>query len=696
MKVTFYIGEDYQKIDLYDDEDIFIIQKIADIEKLSNVFSDSTLSFTIPGSTTNNKIMKHYYNIDINNGYNANVRIPAYIELDSLAYKFGVIQIESVELEKNYVNNYKVTFYSKNTQLTDLFGDNTIDKLDYSDFNYEYNSTNFYKTINDPTFLSGSVITPLIAYTNRDWNYGSGDITDISDSLYPVTPTEVKSALKVIHIIEAIEAEYNISFSREFFGTPMFNKLYMWLNSKASKPSGQVLLDIINTISTSGGANPYFNAFVNTVDDIFTVEDLAYSYSLTNNFTLWVNINTLRDPLTNVQYTDNYFTLNVVDADTDVVLYTQTQKTNGVAQLNFLIDVPQASTTTTTNYKFYLSSAVKFTYSSLNINFDERFSAPPTIKRSSTLNNNGDYLNIYDIGYALPSMKIIDFITGLMKMFKMIIRPTSQTSFYVDTLDNYYNNGNILNITRYVDQDSVSISRPDIYSSIKFLYQKTENVLGKNFRLTNDPINDEIGYGDLKGEYNIDTKNELKIQLPFENMLFERLIKDDSEGNITTDICIGQSLKLDDDNITLSINDSKPILFFNNGLINITDTPIKFQYSSVSSVVNVDEYYLVGNTDNDVLNDVTNSLNWGVQIDPWHLVDVEESLYQNYWKGWMDTIYDLKQRKFKFIGYLPPRFIQEISLNDILIIGNMRYRINDYKINLVSGKTEFNLFVDIY
>ena len=92
---------------------------------------------------------------------------------------------------------------------------------------------------------------------------------------------------------------------------------------------------------------------------------------------------------------------------------------------------------------------------------------------------------------------------------------------------------------------------------------------------------------------------------------------------------------------------------------------------------------------------VTQTINWGEEEDPWHLQYVTQSLYLNYWSNWITTIYSIKQRKFKFEGYLPPRYIQELSLNDKLIIGQNIYKINDYTIDLVTGKTTFNLFNDI-
>lgn len=706
MKVNAYIGE--YKIDLFDDEKIEITQKLNDIEKLSNVFSDFTNSFTVPATPNNNRIFRHYYDCDIDDLYNANIRVDGFIEIDTLPFRFGQFQLESVTVKDNQPDNYKISFYGKVTQLTELFGSDTIDKLDYdkdgvkqwsslSQFDITLNQTNLLRTFNDPTYLGGNIITPLIAYSDRDWNYLTGDAYDIANSFYPIKTTELRQALRCLRIIEAIETKYDITISREFFGNSMFNQLFIWMNSKANKASGSILLDINAAVTTSGPLpNNYFTTSVDLVNDIFTVNDLAYSYSSSRDFNLWFTVTTLRDPISGTLLTGTKFNVRIVNSDTGISVYDELIEFNG-STLQVLLNIPQSSTPTTTNYKIFMSAPVNFVYSTMNINFDYRV-APGTIYRSGSSNNNGDFLDRISVAYTLPAMKVIDFIQGIMKMFKLIIKPISVANFYIDTLNNYYDEGNILNLTNFIDVESVLVERPSIYRKINFTFQPTDNVLGKKFREENVPINRKIGYGDLFSEYtSIEQKTELNVELPFENMLFERLVVQSgvSDGTLTN-INIGQAIKLSDDGVTLTPNDCKPILFFNNGTVSTTTFPFKYQFGSTSPVQTINSVYNIGNTNNAVLASVTDSINWGSEIDPWHYSKINQSLYYNYWFNWLGTIYSIKQRKVKFDGYLPPRFIQEITLNDRIIIVNKRYKINDYTIDLVTGKTSLNLFIDIY
>ncbi len=62
-KVTLYIKDtydEYQMVDLFDDETISVTSKIQDIKDVSKIFTDFSQSFTLPASKTNNKIFAHF------------------------------------------------------------------------------------------------------------------------------------------------------------------------------------------------------------------------------------------------------------------------------------------------------------------------------------------------------------------------------------------------------------------------------------------------------------------------------------------------------------------------------------------------------------------------------------------------------------------------------------------------------------
>lgn len=694
------LEDTYRKLDLYEDENISLTSKLSDIEKLSNIFTDFSDSFTLPASSVNNEVFRHYYNYDIDNAFNANLRIPAYIEIDTIPFRFGVIQLDGVDLKDFYPDTYKVTFFGNTTQLNVKFGDETLDKLDYigdtdvkafsglSQFDYSYTSANFINTLSNPSFLNGNVITPLINYSDKDWNYGGGNgdaVNDISITSGAILDSTLRPAIRVIKLIEAIETKYNVTFSRDFLDKATFQDLYMWLNERTESLLTQVQEPNIN-ISFTGTNNGYFTQNGNVLlvkrrkysEDIFTVYRTSVKYTVRpTNLTIKYSLIIENENGIELARINDVTGNRSIEKITSAIL--------GNNSSNELV---------TDSYVLKIITQGPNTFE-IDVNVQSiRLSNGTTVYVNVFSINNISTLNVsLIIGDNIPKMKVIDFITSIMKMFKLIIRPITTTDFYIDTIDSFYSKGNILDITDYADQSQVKIERPVIYSDIRFQFEKTDNFLGKKFRIDNNPIT-EIGYGDLQSIYpQIENKKELKVDVNFENMLFENI--SDNNG-VLLNIMTGLAASSTDDGRTFSPNKSKPILFYNNGINNHVDSPIEFKFNNTSLVDPIVYSYNIGNTNNEYLEQVTDSVNFGVERDQWHQQDIVTNLFSNYWSNWINTIYDLKQRKVKLKSFLPQRFINELSLNDRLIIGDQRFKISDYTINLVTSEVELNLFKDIY
>ena len=63
------------------------------------MFTTFSQQFSLPASKSNNKIFKHYYNYDIDNGFDARARVDALIKLNGVDYKDGKIKLNSVSLK---------------------------------------------------------------------------------------------------------------------------------------------------------------------------------------------------------------------------------------------------------------------------------------------------------------------------------------------------------------------------------------------------------------------------------------------------------------------------------------------------------------------------------------------------------------------------------------------------------------------
>lgn len=181
-RVDLYI--DGQKADLFQDESIEINLSTQNIKDISKVFGDFTQSFTIPASTSNNAIFKHYYNVDVSGGFDAKVRVSAFIEVNNNLFRDGVLDLESVQIKGGEPYAYQVGFYSTVTSLKDKFGEDRLNDLDLSAYDHSYNDTNIQAGLDG--YVSGtsnSIIYPLISPV-RNWYYDSNPSTTQEDNIF--------------------------------------------------------------------------------------------------------------------------------------------------------------------------------------------------------------------------------------------------------------------------------------------------------------------------------------------------------------------------------------------------------------------------------------------------------------------------------------------------------------------------------
>ena len=117
----------------------------------------------------------------------------------------------------------------------------------------------------------------------------------------------------------------------------------------------------------------------------------------------------------------------------------------------------------------------------------------------------------------IPKIKIKDFLNGLFRAFNLTAFVDFNDEIVVRTLDNYYAGGDTFNITEYVKTDEHTVSEALPFSNVDLEYSEPKSILAQTFLSMNNRRYGELNYiGDAS------KKNEYKITLPFEHMLFER------------------------------------------------------------------------------------------------------------------------------------------------------------------------------
>ena len=161
-----------------------------------------------------------------------------------------------------------LSYSNVTTSLKDLFGEDTLNDLDLSAYDHTYNDTNIVTGLNG--FVSGtssSIIYPLISPV-ANWYYNSAGNDHTPSNIYyhsghnehGVFYYDLKPAIKLQKVIDAIETKYGIEFNSDFFDSADFGKLFMWCHRRAGymfkdQPTGFTPQVINFTTNNTGDYN---------------------------------------------------------------------------------------------------------------------------------------------------------------------------------------------------------------------------------------------------------------------------------------------------------------------------------------------------------------------------------------------------------------------------------------------------------
>lgn len=680
QSIQLYI--DGQRLDTFKDESISITQSIQNVKDVAKIFTDFTKTFSVPASKTNNKIFRHYYNYNIINGYDARKRISADIELNYMPFRKGYIKLDGVSLKDNKPHTYRLTFFGETIELVDLFGDDELDALDWLD---NFNQTNWNAdTVLGTTATNGlistgssttvdgftyndAIIVPLITHTDRLYydssstSAGTGNLYYSSGTAQGVDWLQLKPAIRVHIIIKAIEQKYNIEFSSDFFdstNTDYYN-LRLWLHRNKGDIYGledSLIIDQIDTLPTSNsdweGIDFYEYAF--NITDCFYGAALHYNTKITINTTS----------------SEEY---NFVLKHRGIEVFREDVKTG-----NNIFNVGDLTNGT---YTLFLESESPITITG-SINFIRKDYENNTITRNVNI---GQFTMASDYYLTLkaqtPKIKVIDFLTGLFKMFNLTAFKEDGI-IVVKTLDEYYSDSDkTWDISEFVEVSESEVLPALPYKEIEFKYKGLDTFLADNHL---DLFNKQWATEDYKGaEDTFFYGGNYVVELPFEHMKFERLF--DSNTGSARPVQYGWFVDKDTDISSLTGDSIKgqPLLFYG---ISITDsTGIA---GLKPTLIKKTQYYIpsnsTGTTDSECINFKAEKNEYSGQI-------FRNTLYDRYYKKYISEIFDAQKRLTKLKAYLPLRILLNYSLADKFSINGQGYKINSITTNLETGLSELEL-----
>lgn len=659
---------EYLRVDFFDDEKISITSSVQNIADISKTFTDFSQSFTVPASKQNNRIFKHWYESSIDSGFNSNLKVDAYIELDTIPFRNGKIQLEGATVKNGMPENYSINFIGNLTNLKDKFAGKLLKDLQSSTlFDFIYTPT-VVKNKVVSTATSDFIMFPLIS-SDRYWVYGGSGLDDINDTDSPIRYNELFPAIKISAVLNMIEFQFGIDFTGDFLNDNKFKNAYLWLkNAEIYTPVNyQIPIDFTSISSDSDLVGYDVNLTTNEVK-FASVAQTLYRYQ---RFII-VGVQGTSGVSFKIYLYKNgelFKTMNAVANGSLIgyTIYSEDKETNTIPAENDI-------------YTFKISSNGAFTYTSQVLLrlyvYPTEFITTPTSYFTRILQTTQTLSGYTSIASSFPEIKIEDFFSGILKMFNMTCYSTDGINYTLERIDDYYNSGAFIDITKYIDIESnTNIQRVKTFKKINFEYEKSESIINVGFLGSTG-----LEYGSLSADTGYDGE-EYSIKLPFEDLNFNNI-----GGGL---LQVGYALKSD-----LAKYVPKAVILYDYNPTALTTCPQFYFNTNLTGGTSTAHTTYKAFGQETLISGETFSLNFGTQQSTLTNEIVTNGLYAQNYDNYLANIFNIKSRIIKIKTYLPTSILTSIKLNDRLIIRDKRYIINNMNLDLTTGEVQFELLND--
>jgi hypothetical protein len=638
-----------KRLTLFPDEKIRLKRSIQSLQDLTKVFTDFTQSFSAPADDNNNSIFKHYYDAQIVNGFDARVKIDARIELGGVTYKVGKIQLNGASLKSNVPVKYDLEFFGDTIKIKDLIGDKKLTDLDLSAYDHNYDAATIKTGLTNSLF-SGVIKYGLISYKRRflfqDAQLDNDTNINIKyDSTFTsgVDFKELKPCIKADAILQAIKTEYSLDFTNDFFGRSEWQSLYMSLGNGESNTnpfSGvQVESFTVNVFQRSGSRGSFRGKMRASV----TVNSGTQPYRMVF----------LVD---GIRQSETAFTTNTTQSfsyDFGLVAFNQ-----------FVF-----------SYEIESSGALN---ASVTCSYDSELYLPPfgvaqLFDSTSTTNTSVLAAPQVEIKKQISDIKVVDWFAAIVKAFNLTIEPLDDGSLLVNDLPSWYNTGNIIDVSEYVDIETLDVERGKLYNKVDFGYEDQESLLANEYEAQ---TGQQFGgfEDDLIG---ISAEDELTIELPFENPQFERLLPSTNQYGFIVDKDLEQYK-------------NAPFLLYLPNLQLTTSNLVGFSGDTYQSIQNI-------NTPSHAINLIDGfAAQFNAEFNEYNGDLLTDNLYSRFYNDYLTDIFSPQRRQYTINANLPINIATDLRLNDRLIIKGDRFIIDNIDSDLTTGISKLVLLNDLF
>ena len=688
IPIKIVVGEGLDLLDMFADEGISIKSVVKDMNDPKKLFTDFSRSFTVPASKQNNKIFKHYYNIEIQNSVDSRELIPAKILMNNSTYKTGNIRVEGARIVNGIATQYKVTFIGKLSELSRQIGKDKINELDFTslydgsfDFVAEIQNTTkrdlmFPLASRKERYLADTGTSSLGIENARNIAYSTSTPSDD----YGIREQDLVGALSVGAILDKIESKYSFNFTGAL-QADYIRDLYLWLHQTDKERSGELLSALATGFAYSGTASadftPVSNGFTYSATDATSTlgQDRRYYVTVKGTFSgnatikLKMGGNVVREVSVSGDYTDPVI---IYGSSTDRIFQVEVENdVSNTAAITVRLSQydREYATAGTINFKTWVAKAIR------------------TMTASASIGTAGTYSAQKNI----PDMSVMEFLSSIFKMFNIIAEVDANLNVSTKHYDHFMSEGEVKDFTKYVDVSGYDVNRPNLYSSLLMGFEEPQLALEQGYKAVNGRNYGEIKY-DLLGSSGVKLSGstyELKIKnqrTPLEPI-------DDLDTGNDFRICYAlfsdvggteQSIKpmftyiCTPDTTTGSI--SQIALYGNLTMASSTVYTMPSNVHQRGQASPVGFYGDVGL----YFGEEQSEYRYGFTMNG-------NGLWNSFYRGTTALMFDEDKRKVKLSAHIPQSQLLLLKLSDTLRLSNKFYNINSLETNYLSGVTKLDL-----
>ena len=688
VPIKIVVGDNLDVLDMFADEGISIKSVVKDMNDPKKLFTDFSRSFTLPASKQNNKVFKHYYNVEIQNSVDSRELIPAKILMNNSTYKVGNIRVDGARIVNGIAVHYKVTFIGKLSELSRQIGKDKINELDFTslydgsfDFVAEVQNTTkrdlmFPLASRKERFLADSGTSSLGIENARNIAYSTATPSDD----YGIREQDLVGALSVGAILDKIETKYGFNFTGAL-EADYIRDLYLWLHQTDKERSGELLSALATGYAYTGTASadftPLTNGFVYSATDATNTlgQDRRYYVTVKGTFSgsatvkLKMGGNIVREVSVSGDFTDPVI---IYGSSTDRIFQVEVDcETSNTVDVTVNINQydKEYATAGTINYKAWVYKSLRVMTSQAVVGTAGTYSAQKNI----------------------PDMSVMEFLSSIFKMFNIIAEVDANLGISTKHYDHFMSEGEVKDFTKYVDISGYDVNRPNLYSSLLMRFEEPSLALEAGYKAVNGRNYGEIKY-DLTGSEGVKLSGatyDLKVnnqRTPLEPL-------DDLDDGSDFRVCYAlfsdvggteQSIKpmftyiCTPDTTTGSISQ---IAFYGN-LTMASSTA----YTMPSNVHQRGQASPVG-----FYGDV--GLYFGEELSEYRygFTMNGNGLWNSFYRGTTALMFDEDKRKVKLKAHIPQSQLLLLKLSDTLRLSNKFYNINSLETNYLSGVTKLDL-----